>query len=362
MGRRKRYGRATGRSKAGRFKAAVKKIVLGEAETKRRATNATHGLGTALTVGGLAVQDDPGVNGLWLNSTAAANTLSRPDTALAYPPNCIFGAIAKGDDSNEREGDKVDLIRISNRYTITITWGSATANSQPTQQLNCLEFLLCIKDPATALAMAVDMDTAGNDYNNNVMRILTAAGLFAQQYTNTEILANTPATNALSNEAIWQKDAIFGVKQWRNDMSADDVAERTVAKSLGSVIWKRWRTFRRPITHLSRVVDSHNSGIPLTGTGQVAVFELGVDVGDATIPTYHTHEYETRSRHKMGVAKRFKKPVKLIYNIAADGSETTASLPTNKCFIYGTWWISDMATAGSVDVYQGTCEMRWKDP
>lgn len=309
------------------------------------------------------VVDSAGTNGLWLGSAAASNTLSRPDTALIYPQNCVFGAIAKGDDSTEREGDKVDLIYIANKYQVTITWGTATVLTQATQQLNCLEFLLVIKNPNTALAICIDMDTEGDDYNDNIMRILTASGCFAQQYTGAEIVGATPPTNSMSSQALWQKDAIFGLKQWSNDMTASDVAERRAAKDLGSVIWKKWHTYRRPRDNVSRVEDAHGGGIPviLAGTDFVCT-SSGVSDAFNTVAVHHNHKNETRSRVNLGMKMHFKKPVKLVYDIAVDGSETTASLPTNRCYIYGTWWISDIAVLGSLDLYKGSVEMRWKDP
>lgn len=373
-----RYVRAPAKTTAGRLKATIKRIMLKQVETKRRGVRAVHGVGTAMVLTAGGQDDSRGANGLWLGSTAASVTLARPDNALIYPQNCVFGAIAKGDNSDEREGDKVDLIYIANPYWATITWGQSTETTQAQQRLNCLEFLLCITDPNAAAAMCIDMDTGGDDYQDVVMRILTAGGIFCQQYTLAEIQGSTPPANSLTAQTIWMKDNIFGLKQWNNDMSADDVSERTDVKGIGKVAWHKWHTYKRPHYNSTHVVEAfnvteaaHDGGIPISTTtnNRVAVSEAGAN-DDLNEISSHLHAYAVqttlqahqRTRIKLGMKMHFKKPVKLIYNIATDGSETTASLAQNKTFIYGTWWISDMSDLGSVDIYRGSTEMRWKDP
>lgn len=352
-----------GKTKAGRFKAAVKKIVLGTTETKRRATTALHKAGTAMTITLTSDADDAGMNGLWLASAAASNTLSRPDTALVFPQNAVFGAIAKGDNSNQREGDNVLVTLYRTKYSVTIKWNGANTFSRAAQRINCLEFMLCIKDPVIALAMCVDMDTEGDDYNDNVMRILTAAGLFSFQADNAAILAVTPATNSLSAQTLWQRDSLFGVKEWKRDWTNAEQVERRAGTALGSVVWHKWRTFRRPTKRPPSVV------VPIVTTTEATADITGNLSATATIAAhnytnvaYEVHDNDVNQRVRMGVSMRFKKPVKIVYNIDTDGSETTPSLPTNKTYIYGTWWISDAGAGAVVALYDGQTEIRWKDP
>lgn len=350
----------------GRFKAAVKKIILNTAETKRRAVSSGVSTGNAMVITATTVENSETFNGLWLGSiSGAANTLSRPDTALSVVQNCVFGAIAKGDDSFEREGDNVDLTYMSTRYLVNLRWNQATTASVRHQRIQCLEFLICVKNPSLAIALCIDMDTGGNDYSDTVMQILMAGGCFANQGSLVDIQTATPLENTCSNQALWNMSIIRGIKEWTRDLDADEQDERRNGKSIGSVVWKKWRTFKRPLApSLCQDVPAHASGIPIvSATGAVAVLELGADGGDSNIGEHNICNQFQSQLVPMGFTKRMiKKPIKLKWNLNTDGSETTASLPLNKCFVYGTWWNHDSAAGAVVTTIRGKTEMRWKDP
>lgn len=364
-----RYGsrsRSRARSATGSktFAAKVKAIVLRTAETKRRGVVAPLGNGTDMTLTATANSFEGTNVGLWLNSTAASTDLGRPDTALNHPPNAVFGAIAKGDDSVEREGDNVLLSYMSNKHVIRIGWGIQDSTSQDFQRAYCLEFLLCIKDPIAAAKMTIDMDTSGDDYSDLVMRVLMANGAFSAQYTNAVIVGNTPQENTTANQSVWHRSVVSStIKEWTRDYTKLEVEERRDGKALGSIIWKRQRVFKRPAgkansTHVRSFISAEASADITGNLGATAT----IAAHDHTSAEHNVDQGFQTSLHRMGFRMHLKKPIKLVYNIDTDGSETTTSLPVNKMFVYGTLWQHNLGPGGAVKYFSGGAEMRWKDP
>lgn len=348
----KKYSR---KSKAKSFAEKVKKIVLKVSETKRRMDPVEFDGGTDMVVTSLANPQLRTRSGLWVNSTASGNELSRPDTALIFPPNAVFGAIAKGDNSNEREGDNVDLIYICNQYTMMLLWNAPDAQVREHQRIYVLEFLVCWKNPTIALAMAVDLSDGGDDYTDNVFRILMAAGLFDRQDTLTVIQANTLAANSLAIVATTALEVLKpGYKEWGRDLAVLEVDEKKNGQAIGSVMKHKWHTFKRPAGHMF-------TNVPLTVT------PIRDNLVTATVAAFNNpanveSSGSTTQLKRMGFKIHFKKPIKLKYLISADGSETTPSLPTNKTISYGCLIWSNDGAGGTFKIQRGGCEMRWKDP
>ncbi len=348
------------KTKAGRFKAAVKKIVLGTAETKRRFVPVAFDGGSDMVVTAVVTEQENYNSGLWVNSTASGNTLARPDTALLFPPNCIFGAIAKGDNSNEREGDNVDLIYVANKYTMILHWNPADVATVNHQRIVVLEFLVCWKIPTDAIAAALALASAGDDYNDNIFRILMAAGLFDRHDTLTAIQGATLTGNSLAQVSLTSLEVLkSGVKQWVRDQSVLEVDEIRDAKAMGSVMKHKWHTFRRPNNSYAETRTTWTTPTAditgnLSATATIASFAN---------PAVASFKGITTQLKRLGFKMHFKsKPIKLKYLISADGSETTASLPLNKTLNYGCMVWSNDAAGATFKMQRGGCEMRWKDP
>lgn len=362
-----RYVLARGsKTKLGRFKAAVKKIVLGTSETKRRfVTQAAPFQGDEMVLTGTATTNAPFFSGLWLNSRASAVTLARPDTALLFPPNAVYGAIAKGDNSNEREGDNVDLTFINNKFSATLFWDAADSTAMAHQRIVCLEFLICWKDPVIARTMALGLSAETDPYLDNVFRILVGAKMFDNQFSLTGITGNTLASNTLASNATTSLNVLkSGYKEWTRDYTDQVTEEMRNAKALGTVIKTKWHTWKRPHATFEHSHQTHSTGIPIDTTvgRRVAVFELGANDDTSGEAQYEVNVGPNTTPIRLGFKMHFKKPIRLVYLSSNNGDETADSLPSNKTLNYGTLWWSDDGPGCTAAIKTGGAEMRWKDP
>lgn len=350
--------------KAVTFAAKVKAIVNRTGETKRRAVVALFNKGEDMVITATGAFDEAYNNGLWLGSVDATTSMADPDNALQFPMNVVFGAIAQGDKSTEREGDQVSMTLMKTSYNIRLKWNPATASTARHQRITVLEFVLCIRDPVVALTMCNAMDDGGDDYSDQIMSVLVASGkIFDIQYTSSIIQAQTPAVNSTGDQSSWHRSATnSGIKVWNRDLTTSQIEHTRLGKAVGSVYWHKWHSYKRPtVAAPCQISPAYSTGLPLTAAGRVPVGELVAATTTASTAAYDIcADNQSQIKH-LGVTMRFKKPKILKYQLTVAGGEATPSIPTNCCLIYGTWWRHNSGEGATIKLLNGGVEQRWKD-